>query len=156
MSSNKTKDHNKSWPYGIALFYGLFVLAMLGAWYFSTFHTPDMVEDNYYEQSIRYQEKIDQMNNARSLEKEPLLTFETARRRFIVKMPASFTGKSINGTILFFRPSDSKLDFRVDLSLDENLEQVVDLPNIYPGRWEVRLSWSDGNTRYYLEKIIVV
>ncbi|HED09871.1 MAG TPA: hypothetical protein ENJ10_04230 [Caldithrix abyssi] len=156
MSSNKKQGHNKKWPYGIAIFYGFFVLALLGAWYFSTFHKPDLVTSNYYEKSIRYQEKIDQVENALRLESEPKLVYNKDEGRFYIELPASFAGKPVSGILRFFRPSDSKLDFSVELKVDNSLKQVVDLPGIYQGKWKLQFSWDDGENKYFLEKIIVV
>ncbi len=156
MNSNKTKETGRIWPYGIAIFYGLFVMALLGAWYFSTFHKPDMVTADYYEKSIRYQKQIDEMENARKLTREPTLNYNKQEGRFYIEMPPSFAGKNISGTLRFFRPSDSKLDFSIELKLNSSLKQVVEMPGIYPGKWKLQFNWKDGEKEYYLEKIIVV
>ncbi len=156
MNSNNRKKKNKSWPYGIAIFYILFVLSLLGAWYFTTFHKPDLVARNYYEQSIRYQEKIDQMINAQNLETGPLLTYNKEEGRFYIELPPFFSGKPLSGTLRFFRPSDSRLDFSINLEMDDTLKQVVELPPMYQGKWKLLFSWDDGENKYYLEKTIVV
>ncbi|MCB9190933.1 MAG: FixH family protein [Flavobacteriales bacterium] len=54
------------WGTRITLFYGSFVAFMLFMVVMAVQQDFDLVADNYYEQEIAYQDRIDQMNNANS------------------------------------------------------------------------------------------
>ncbi|MGB1317661.1 MAG: FixH family protein, partial [Flavobacteriales bacterium] len=53
-----------NWGWGISIFYGSFVVFMLGMVTLAFQQDFDLVADDYYEQEIAYQGRIDQMNNA--------------------------------------------------------------------------------------------
>ncbi|RMH65223.1 MAG: hypothetical protein D6677_03075 [Calditrichaeota bacterium] len=156
MNSKNNSSENKSWPWGIALFYTFFVLALLGAWYFSSLHKPDLVEKDYYRQSIRYQKTIDAINNTRALKEPPVIQYDTQQHNLLVKLPQTFQKKSVSGTLHFFRPSDSGLDFSKPFQPDSSGRMIVPIPQLYKGKWKVRLYWRADSTHYYFEKILVI
>ena len=81
-----------SWGTGIWAVYGLFVLMILGLVGMSIVQKIDLVSDDYYEQEIRYQGKIDKINNAKQLTTP--LKWEVAETGITLHYPADMKGIS--------------------------------------------------------------
>lgn len=115
-----------------------------------------LVAPDYYEQEIAYQGVIDKENNYRALEKKPLYKDDVASGDFVVDFSMLPDYTSITGKIKFFRPSESKKDFYVEIEPDANGIQKVDKENLTPGKWIIKLDWDDGSKQYYNEQTMFI
>lgn len=60
---------------------------------------------------------------------------------------------TIKGKVILFRPSDSKLD--KSFKLKENVsQQSFNISTLPKGKWVVKVSWTDNNIDYYVDKKI--
>jgi hypothetical protein len=65
-------------------------------------------------------------------------------------------GKAIGGEILFFRPSNSKLDVKMLVKVSESNLQVIDIRNFQKGLWRMKINWSCDGITYYNEETIMM
>jgi hypothetical protein len=72
-----------------------------------------------------------------------------------VQFPEFFNGKTMDGKILFFRPSDFTQDTSFSIQLDSNARQKFSLDPFLKGKYIVKASFNCDGTDYYLEKDIV-
>lgn len=72
----------------------------------TTYHTPDMVSDNYYEKELRYQQNIDAMHNTAGMQFPMVMTEDS----ILITIPAALVTNLGKGEIKFYCPADSKLD----------------------------------------------
>ncbi len=149
-------NKSKRWPLSIALFYSLFVIAFIIFMFFSFDNNYQMVTENYYDKTLKYEEQIARIRNTNALEIKPVLNPSLATNEIILLMPSSFEYKSIKGKITFFRPSDKTLDQTIKLKINENNIQVIPVSGIVTGKWNVQLLWTDGNLDYYFEQVLVL
>ena len=68
-----------------------------------------------------------------------------------VRLPSGH-GADARGTVTLYRPSDSRADQVVPLSVDASGEQQVVLLGLAAGRWRVQVEWETGETPYYHEQ----
>jgi hypothetical protein len=137
-----------NWGWGIGIFYSLFVISMLAVVYMTTFYKPDMVSDDYYRDEQIFQEQIDKSINSRNLEVQPKI--EKVDNYLVFIFPEILENST--GEISFFRPSDERMDFKVDINLNSEFKQLVNLENVASGKWKIKLNWKKDSTEYYLEK----
>lgn len=149
-------EKEKSWPIGIIIVYALFALGLLGFWYFSSLNQVEMVTENYYEKTLQYEDQITKERNTDNLKQKPIFNYTKSNHLIILKMPDEFSGKSIKGDILFFRPSDAQKDRRVNLQFDKDGKQFISVKELSPGKWKAQLEWYDGAKSFYYEEIIVI
>lgn len=136
-----------NWGWGIGIFYSFFVIAMLSVVYMTTFNKPDMVSDDYYRDEQVFQKQIDKSVNAEELNVKVKILIENSELKII--FPDDMN--SIKGNIILFRPSDSKLD--KSFKLKENIsQQSFNISTLPKGKWVVKVSWTDNNIDYYVEK----
>jgi hypothetical protein len=113
-----------------------------------------LVTKDYYEQEIEYQKIIDKEKNYSGLIHKPEISIESTNARVKVDFSKLPDQKSVQGTISFFRPSQSKLDFAVAIILDQQGIQRIDQTKLSPGKWVIKLDWEDGFLEYYHEQTI--
>ena len=153
-----TNDKNKKftyWPYavvaGLLLFMGYIVYFV----FLAMRQDVDLVSKDYYEQEIAYQEQIDRVKRTQALG-DVMLDYNVQDEKILLQMPSTYKGKNLSGVIVFFRPSDDKLDKQLQMQLGRDQSQLIEVADLEPGLWKVRVSFSDGEEAYYTEKTIQI
>lgn len=143
-----------NWGKGITLaliaFAGMMVYFLIRA---AGSPTP-LVTEKYYEQELKYQQRINNTNRANALSAEVVMQISTKRIR--LEFPKEIDPGMITGELTLLRPNDPKLDRKIAItaSVDGVFELEGDL--LATGRYNALLEWqADGNT-YYTEQRIVV
>ena len=144
----------KNWSWGIFAVYTVFALFLLGFWYFSTFHKVEMVADNYYEQTLKYQTRIDKIQNANNLPQKPYFYVDKKTSQLILVIPGKINFSALRGKIKLFRPSDASKDQMINLLPDQQGRQIVPIAGLAGGKWRVQMEWADGEKEYYLEQVM--
>ena len=114
----------------------------------------DLVTNDYYNKGINHQQQIDRMNRTNAMEDKVQISPENGYLK--LKFPKSYAQKSFNGTIQFYRPSDSKKDFALSISIDTSAQQIIPVQNLEKGYWKVELSWTQDSLEYYKESSFVI
>lgn len=137
------------WGTRIALFYGSFVALMLFMVYMAFQEDFDLVADDYYEQEIAYQDRIDQMENANSdCQKVSITKGETG-------YDLTFSEKAESVKVHFFRPSDDTKDVLLE---EEAVESVLAIPSsqLIAGKYLVKVEWKANGKTYFQEDDLFV
>tara|TARA_Y100000768_G_scaffold317124_1_gene252331 strand:+ start:493 stop:933 length:441 start_codon:yes stop_codon:yes gene_type:complete len=142
-----------NWGHGIALTLIAFATLMLGFLYNSFFKDHQLVTDNYYEEELKFQEQLDQTQNARKDKKQANLVAQGDN--YVLTMNIEDTALS-GGEIEFFRPSDQKLDFTVPIQLNSKAKQNIPSNLFQRGNYTMKVSWKLNDVEYYLEKNIFI
>lgn len=142
-----------NWGYKILFVYLAFITGILFMVFRSTGEKTDLVAPDYYEQELKYQDKIDEVGRTASLS-SPLL-YNIANGSLSISFPGDFKGKTLEGNIILYCPSDKQKDLKQPfMVMDEPVS--IALPGHYAGMFELQVSWkSDGNTYYYEKKIFI-
>jgi hypothetical protein len=140
------------WGHGIAIFFILFIGFILTMIFLSTRKDVDLVTDNYYEKELVYQEQIDKMQNAASLSEPMKVALNWPD--LTIQYPAEQLALGVSGTVLFFRPSDPKLDKTYEVNPDEAGTQQIDMAKMAKGLYKVKIEWQAGGVAFYNEETI--
>ncbi|MFM2135389.1 MAG: hypothetical protein RL021_789 [Bacteroidota bacterium] len=141
-----------NWGFGIALTALGFVAFMLSLVYRCSREEVDLVSEKYYENELRYQERIDRMRNSADSGRKVSVTQQNSAVRLV--FPESVNGAKVGGDIAFYRPDNSRLDFNLPLSLDATSSQVIPVAGKQRGRWQLQITWESGGVPYYQEEEI--
>jgi hypothetical protein len=115
-----------------------------------------LVANDYYEQEIAYQGIINKENNYKALAQKPQLADNLQENKIMVDFSTLENFAAISGKIFFFRPSQSKLDFNVEIEPGKDGIQWIEKEQLNKGKWLVRLDWEDGQKAYYNEQTLYV
>jgi hypothetical protein len=141
-----------SWGIKITILYIGFILLILTLVGMSMRQKVDLVAVDYYEQELKFQEKIDHSLQSNEL-KEPL-TWNVAQEQFVLNFPAQFDGKQIKGEVFFLRPSDKSLDKKIGIPINNSLSKVISTKELEKGVYKIEISWEVLEVKYYNEGII--
>ena len=142
------------WGWGIAIFYSLFVIVLLIIVIRSFSVDNSLVVDDYYSYDITYQEHADKLKNSRELEKDVEFDFDQKELVLNIIFPEGF--KEYDGTILFYKPDNKKLDFELNVKPDSNAEQVIDVGDLVRGYWRIKIDWQGDSKEFYREDGIYI
>ncbi|HBH07327.1 MAG TPA: hypothetical protein DDX92_12075 [Flavobacteriales bacterium] len=132
----------------------LIVVTGIGTFILSLGERTELVTDDYYARELAFQEQIDKIENAQSINAKIGWSQNSGGYQF--SMTGDFDHTQVKGRIVFFRPSSRELDTQYPLNLDSNGVQNVPLELLKPGRYQIQASWNDGIKDFYLEKNIFV
>lgn len=136
---------NFNWGHGIALFYIVFVGAVISALIasFGVDHT--LVVDDYYAKDLAYQNTYDKMANNIASDNVDI-TIEDQQVVLLFNQQ-----DKISGSVQFYRASDKSKDF---IQAIESHRVIIPLSNIASGKWRLKIDWTQGDKAYYKEEII--
>lgn len=143
-----------NWGTGILITIIIFMVITISTVIFLMNQRVDLVASDYYDKGIHHQEQIDRMNRTNKMGNEVSITPENGFIRLV--LPKYFAQKSLNGTIQFYRPSDSKKDFAVALTIDTSAQQFISTQNMVKGYWKVKLNFTRDEVEYYKESSFVI
>ena len=135
-----------NWGHKITIGFIVFIVFILSMVYISMSTDFFLVEENYYEEEIAFQQKIDSELNGKSWSRD-IKILEQADSILII-----FEGASLvtEGKLHFFRPSNATLDFQ--LAILE--EQRLDKAKIPIGKWIAKFTWTYEGRTYTREETL--
>ena len=113
----------------------------------------DLVDNDYYQKSINYQQHIEKMRNNENLAKK--IHFELSTDNLHLTFPNLATFQKYAGEIHFYSPVAEKRDMTLKIKLDSNFTQIVNLKNLKKGRYLVKIDWTANKVSYYQEEEIL-
>ena len=143
-----------SWGIIVMLGFSLFAAGIIAMVSVSMTKNIDLVSDNYYEQGIKYQNQIDMKLN--SAEFSDKIKTEVKDSGLLIEYSGDLLKGNFSGEIKFYRSSDAKKDFKVNIETDEKGIQLIPVMNLDKGLWKVQFSFRKDNKNYFLEKSIFI
>ncbi len=141
------------WGSGIAIFYGLFVLVMIGMVIMSSRQEINMVQDNYYDKDLNYESFRKSRENASTSSHLVEINYQNGSELILVFPPELSVEE---GEVLLYRPSDQRQDKFFQLSLNDQNKMDISTDGLVSGPWRVQLSWIANGKSYYKEKHIIL
>ena len=97
-----------NWGTGILITIIVMVLFMISLVFVATRQDFYLVEDDYYEQGVKYQEIIEKRNNANRLNSKIEMIQKSNQLEII--FPTEINGNDLTGTLHFYSPVDKAND----------------------------------------------
>lgn len=141
-----------NWGKGIALTYIGFVVFMVTLAYIASKQNFDLVSEDYYEQEINYQKKIDASSNFNAEANK--VEFGLNDSDLSILFPSITDTKSIKGEVHCYKSSDAGSDFTVPLAVDASGKQTISRSKFKEGLFIIKLSYSINEKPFYVEKEI--
>jgi hypothetical protein len=143
-----------SWGFKIACLYTGFALLIATMVILTIGENTDLVTPDYYEQELKFQDRIDAIDRTGVLQ-EPLI-WKLEQRRLYLNFPHETSGKEISGTVYFFRPSDAKLDKNVTIPETSDSTTSISTSTLQPGMYKMQISWQANSATYFNEGVIQI
>ncbi|MEO6304352.1 MAG: FixH family protein [Bacteroidia bacterium] len=143
-----------SWGIRITIVYTGFVVLISSLVFISASNKSELVAKDYYSQELKYQDRIDAIENEKQLKISIEYTLE--EEQIILMYPQTEIDKTFNGEILFFRPSDASKDLKINLNFDQDGKQVIKKSKLIKGIYKMCITWKNNNKMFYKEQIITM
>ncbi len=145
-----------NWGYRIFLVYSTFVVGMVFMVYKCTQQNIDLVTDNYYNDEIKYQSRMNESMNSNDSKYHLSIALSENKRQIVILFPDSINNKEIDGVISFFKPDNAQLDFNVPISISNGNTQVISEDKMAKGLWKMKISWSIKGVNVYQEEKVTL
>lgn len=113
----------------------------------------ELVSKDYYQDELRYQDKIDGANNARKIGS---VTVSQDSDSLIIELPGEMKGTASEGDIWLYCGSDAAKDRKLVLQVDGSGRQMIPKNTIAKGSYLLKLTWKSGGNTYYNEQNLIV
>ncbi len=142
------------WGYKILAVFAIFVVGMLGMVYVAMHQTNEMIDDNYYEKELKFQDKINAFKNLTAIaEKIVVLDSSDVVK---IKLPTATISAQSTGTIEFVRSSDQRRDITLQLATNEFGVQLLPKTKFIQGQYLLRLNWQTNGKPYFYQQRMMI
>ncbi len=118
----------------------------------NTKYKHDLVTEDYYKEELQYQNEIDKLNNAKTLNEN--ISYNKTKEGIIIQFPKDFDLTKITGKMFLYRPSNKQLDFETPISLSKTYLLIPD-KRLVDGRWDIKIDWQYNGKNYLYKKSII-
>ena len=139
-----------NWGHGITIFILLFMAFILTLVYKMHYRNADLVNDDFYEESLVLNDKKKSISNYKKLDFE-LILIQTEKGIEIV-FPENY--KIDKGDIHFYRAEDKALDKKYQLILNNQSKHILPYTDFIVGGYEVYIKWKKDEISYLFESEI--
>ena len=153
--SKKVSGFNP-WPWSIAGFFTCLIAAIVSFVSFTLGQNMELVTKDYYEAELRFQQEIDQANNANAYGDKVGIKFVPASQTVELKVPESLVAAGLEGSVEFYRPSSKALDFTTPLLPRKDGRQSIDVTELETGFWRLRMKWSAQGKEFLFRDSVVI
>lgn len=142
-----------NWGYKIGLVYLTFVTGIGVLAYKSSSEKVDLVTKDYYQQELKYEQKIDEAERAQSLSSP--LKYEVNKNEISIYFPEEMKDKKITAKTLLYHAADERKDSVYNLVTNSG-KLVMVLPESDKGMYELKMDWKVDTTKYYSEHKVII
>lgn len=142
------------WGTGIFIVIVIFLIVSIGTTLFFMNQKVDLVASDYYNKGIEHQKQIDRINRTNDL--NDIVSIDLFNDHILLTFPVDSSESKFEGSIKFYRPSDSNKDFSLPVTLNDDGKQIIPTKSLLVGYWKVIVEWSQGSEEYYKEKSFVL
>jgi nitrogen fixation protein FixH len=144
-----------AWPIGLVVFFVLFVTSTVGFVMWTTHHREDLVAADYYDQEIRFQQRIDATARASAAGMKPAVSYDRAAGSLSLRFADAAALGSATGTVALYRPSDAALDQAFAFAPDAAGSQTISAA-LASGLWRVKVDWQKNGHAFFAEEAVIV
>lgn len=137
-----------NWGAKIAILYIGFVVMMVTLIMASTKQKFSLVSSDYYKQELTYQERMDAIKNNNALVQN--IGVRSDDNNVVLNFPMEFADKNIAGEVHFYSPIDDIYDCSFPLLIVNNTMKV-DVKDLHPVFYKVKVNWTVNGKAYYQE-----
>ena len=112
-----------------------------------------LVSDCYYEEEMKYQDIIDERNNANALLEK--VSVEVLPIGIKIHFPKAFYSGNTTGRFHLLRPSDKIWDVDGAINLNSHSEEFIPRMKLQEGSYILTIRWVSENKRYFMEHPLI-
>jgi nitrogen fixation protein FixH len=143
-----------SWGTGVLVAFALFLAGILGMVAISMSEDVQLVSERYYDNELRYQERIQATERANGMTTRVIVEFQQGV--VLLRFPRLGSSDAVDGRITLYRPANRADDRTLPLVLDTLGTQSISTRALTPGLWRVQVQWRLHGEEYYAEQPLIL
>jgi hypothetical protein len=141
-----------NWGHGIFITMTIFIVLMTSFMVRAFNNQEELVAEDYYQQELKYQDRIDRMNNAS--EAGEAMRPVVSEGSLTLLFPSSVQGRNISGQVHLVKPNDSRADQVIPLSVDSSGRSSFDTRSWMKGVYHLQVDWNMDGVDHFSEEHI--
>jgi nitrogen fixation protein FixH len=109
----------------------------------------ELVVEEYYKQERVLQKQLDKEQNSAAMHDK--VKIENGQEAIRISFPEEYDAQKIKGKVSLYRPSDSKLDFQIPISLSAH-NLLLPKSDLAGGRWDITVTWEYEGKGYSIKE----
>lgn len=139
-----------NWGHGVMVALGAFMIFIVSLIFIAD-ETGDLISEEYYEESLVYQEQgIDARNRAYALEEQPQVISQA--NGYNIQFPKSIQPDS--GQVYLMRGAFKKDDIVMPLEMNSRNEFLVPAARMNQGEYDLSLTWYTDGKPFLIKKTL--
>jgi len=143
-----------NWGHKLTIFIVAFLVVMLGMVVFATMQTNEMIDDNYYQKELEYQDVIDARQNLMDVSTNNLVS-QTLLEVAITLPPGTFE-KLESGNIELLRNDSKSKDVQLAIVPNGSNRRTIPKSELLKGMYKSRIKWKNDGKEFYKEESVYV
>jgi nitrogen fixation protein FixH len=143
-----------NWGHKLTIVIALFLITIISMVIFASQQTNEMVDANYYQKELRYQDIIDAKKNLLAVTDANLVTQDAAT--VFVHFPEGTYTDLLEGMVELLRPDSKAKDIILRMEPKDYGRKRISKNDLSKGMYRARLDWKAGGKAYYKEEMIYV
>lgn len=143
------------WGHGILVFFIFYV----GFLIFTVFKTNsidrNLVQDNYYNLDINYQDRYNRISNRNGLEKDVIVRYDREQLCVLINF-GTVENKRVAELRMYRTAGGKGEDINTKFELVDADAYCFAPLTMKPGKWIVELNWNDGKLDYFKQSPILI
>jgi len=153
MNPKEPKRFVFNWGHGMAVTLVAFGALIIGLAVGTFRQNIDLVEDDYAESEIRYQDR--QLRAQRGQELETPLEIAKVGPEIVLRIPGSLVESFDSAKVYLFRPEDQKFDRVYEAAFEADGLMRIPTSDLLPGVWRVVLDLGGPKGYYKVETLYI-
>ena len=145
-----------NWGKGITIGITVFVVATLSVVSYLISLDFYLVNQDYYQDGVEYQNVIDAKDRAKQMDEQVLILFDDTRTAVRIVFPESVHTTAENGLVNLYRPNTPDMDPALDLFFEAGSTHIIPLDGLDKGKWKLDLSWFIDGKHYIIQKDLIL
>jgi hypothetical protein len=139
------------WGHKIGIFIFLFLVTLGCMVHYAMQQTNEMIDANYYQQELAYQQVIDARRNLLNVSDAAILSQNDTS--LIVQLPVGTFEHIREGRLVLLRPDNQAKDFQLPL---EQSRVSIAKTQLVKGSYTARIHWQNEGKPYYKEETLFI
>lgn len=142
-----------TWGNKLIIVFILFAVLMSTLVYNCMNQNFELVSKDYYNDELRYQDKIDGVNNANKL---TTVQIGQTGEEVCVQLPKELNGLATSGQLWFYCVTNASNDRKIPVVVNEDGKMLIDKRKLAKTNYQLKLNWQTGNDKFYNEQSLLV
>jgi hypothetical protein len=113
----------------------------------------DLVSSDYYNEELKYQDKIDGMKNAQQL--TPVQLVQTGDE-VSLQLPKELNGQALTGQVWLYCAASAANDYKAPLQVNSNGVMLINKKKLADANYTAKITWESGDAKYYNEQPLTI